>query len=78
MTEVQEKKLRRLKALAFEWARDPRFKEMCRRTWDPVFFMECEKTINELNKVWHIEYKHNHKDWSVKYLDISEINVEGW
>ena len=78
MTEVQEKKLRRLKALAFEWERSPQFKEMCRRTWDPVFFIECEMRINELNKVWGIEKKHQIKDWSVKFLDVSEINVEGW
>ena len=78
MTEVQEKKLRRLEALAFEWERSPQLKEMCRRTWDPEFFIDCEMRIGKLKEVSAVERKHHQKNWSVKFLDISEINVEGW
>lgn len=76
MTKEQEKKENRLLALGREWARDPHFKEKCRNTWDPFFFTECEQKIEELKKVKNIEIKCQKRD-SIKFLDISEISLEG-
>lgn len=72
-----QKPLIRMRALAMQWDNDPRMKEVCRRTWDPIFFAECEAKIEKLKQVGLIEQKHFNKS-SIKYLDISEIDVEAW
>ena len=76
MTKEQEMKETRLLVLGQEWARDPHFKETCRRLWDPEFFQYCEQRIAALRQVNMIEEKHRGGD-RIKFLDISEINVEG-
>ena len=77
MQEQAEKKLNKVKALAAEWKRDPRFKETCKSLWDPNFFAWCEKKIAELEAVKTIEVKHQFRD-DVKFLDISEIDCAAW
>ena len=74
---MDEKKLNKIKALAMEWRRDLKFKETCRQMWDPAFFKWCEDTIAELEKVDKIDNLHSNRH-GYKYLDISEIVVEGW
>ena len=64
-------------ALATQWERDPRFKEFCRHTWEPEAFKEAEERIEKLKQVHAIEKRHTVKS-PVKYLDISEIDVEAW
>jgi len=70
-----QKTLLKLRALSAQWYGDPRMKEICRQTWDPIFFAECEQKIQKLKQINFIEQRHNIKS-SIKYLDISEINVE--
>ena len=77
MTKEQEKKMNRLLALGQEWARNQMFKETCRNSWDPEFFAYCEQKIAELKQVDMIERKHEDRD-RIKFLDISEIDVEAW
>lgn len=77
MMKQSDVKLNRLTALAQEWARNPKFKEDCRKIWDPLFFAMCEEKIEKLRQINLIESRHNRGD-GTKFLDISEINVEGW
>ena len=77
MTKEQEKKITRLLVLGQEWARDKNFKEACRNSWEPEFFQYCEEKIAELRQINMIEHKHEGGD-RIKFLDISEIDVEAW
>lgn len=67
----------RLMALAIQWERDPRFKEFCRKSWEPEAFQDIENRITKLKEVNAIEARHTIKN-AVKYLDISEIDVAAW
>lgn len=70
-------KKQRLMALAVQWERDPRFKEFCRKSWEPEAFQDAENRIAKLKEVDLIEARHTKKN-AVKYLDISEIDVAAW
>lgn len=76
-SEQAEKKMNRVRTLGAEWRRDPRFKEACKRMWDPNFFAWCEQKIAELEAVEAIEVKHQLGE-KVKFLDISEIDCAAW
>lgn len=70
-------KQQRLAALAVQWERDPRFKEYCRKTWEPEEFQDVERRIELLREVDRIEARHTKKG-APTYLDISEIDVKAW
>lgn len=76
MKEMNQVKMNRLMALDADWRKDSKFKELCRKTWSPQLFAQCENKIAELKAIAAIEDKLLSGE-SVKQLDISEIDVGG-
>ena len=70
---MTQEQINKIKALGADWKKDPSFKELCKRTWDPNFFASCEDKIAEIEKIEAIEIKHSYKK-DVDFLDISEID----
>jgi len=77
MTEEMNVRVSRLITLGQEWAKNPNFKECCRKMWKPEFFEYCERKIKELERIAIIENRLATGE-TVQQLDISEINVEEW
>lgn len=72
---MTQEQINKIKALGADWKRNPSFKELCKRTWNPNFFASCENKIAEIEKIEAIEQKHLYKKEVVDFLDISEIDV---
>lgn len=70
---MTQEQINKIKALGADWKRNPSFKELCKRTWNPIFFASCENKIAEIEKIEAIEQKHFCKK-DVDFLDISEID----